>query len=212
MIATEELIKKVRYLINETEDDVGVSLITDELRSIDDTIKKLLPQAVAIVQKQRNGRYVNAKALLPENAVIQMTADGFGTVVLPSDFAELVSIGLDSWKTPCVEISSSDSAEALYKFERSYRPASSEPVCVENITGEGNKELKFSPCGEQDSLSHFVYEAHFDIAEGLNMCDSRMADAVSYVCVALLYNVFERYDAAKSFMSFAAALCGGNGM
>jgi hypothetical protein len=61
-------------------------------------------------------------------------------------------------------------------------------------------------------LSHFVYEAQFDIAEGLNMCDSRMADAVSYVCVALLYNVFERYDAAKSFMSFAAALCGGNGM
>jgi hypothetical protein len=65
MITTEELIKKVRYLINETEDDSGVSLITDDIRSIDDTIMELLPQAVAIVQKQSCGRYVNARALLP---------------------------------------------------------------------------------------------------------------------------------------------------
>ena len=210
MITTAELIKKVRYLINETDDDSGISLITDDMRSIDDTIMELLPQAVAIVQKQSGGRYVNARALLSQNAVFQLTADGVGTVTLPSDFAELVSIRLDSWKIPCVEISSSDSAEALYKFERSYRPASSRPVCVEDITGEGNKVLKLSPCAEQDSLNHFVYEARFDVARGLDMCDSRMADAVAYVCAALLYNVFERYDAAKSFMSFAAAICGEN--
>ena len=61
MITTQELINKVRYLINETDADAGISLITDDMRSIDDTIIKLLPQAVAIVQKQSNGKHVNVK-------------------------------------------------------------------------------------------------------------------------------------------------------
>ena len=211
MITTEELIRKVRYLINETEDDNSVSLITDDIRSINDTIMELLPQAVALVQKQRNGRYVNVKAVLSDSDALCESADGFKAVELPSDFAYLVSIRLDSWKIPCVELSSSNSAEVLYKFDRDCLPVSTKPACVEDITGSGKRIMKLYPSNETDTLNHFVYEAQFDVAEGLNMCDNRMADAVAYVCAALLYNVFERYDAAKSFMSFATAMCGDNG-
>ena len=63
MITAQKLIRKVRYLINETENDSDVTLITDDLRSIDDTILELLPQAVSIVQRQSKGKYVNVKAL-----------------------------------------------------------------------------------------------------------------------------------------------------
>ena len=211
MITTEELIRKVRYLINETEDDNGVSLITDDIRSINDTIMELLPQAVALVQKQRNGRYVNVKTVLSDSDALCESADGFMAVALPSDFADIVSVRLDSWKIPCVEISSFNSAEALYKFDKGRVPVSSKPACVEDVTGNGQRIIKLYPSEESDTLNHFVYEAQFDVAEGLNMCDNSMADAVSYVCAALLYNVFERYDAAKSFMSLATALCGDNG-
>jgi hypothetical protein len=76
------------------------------------------------------------------------------------------------------------------------------------VAVDGAKVLKLFPCNGDDSAVRFVYEAEFDASEGLGMCDERMADAVAYVCAALLYNVFERYDAAKSFMSFAMALCG----
>ena len=50
------------------------------------------------------------------------------------------------------------------------------------------------------------------VNEGLNRCDKYMIDAVVYACASLLYNMFERYDAAKSFMSFAMAFCNGNAL
>lgn len=208
MITTQELINKVRYLINETDADAGVSLITDDMRSINDTIIKLLPQAVAIVQKQSNGKYVNVKNILPSNITLYDSNDGFKAILLPTDFANLVSIRLNSWKTPCVEISLPDSVEVRYKFSGNASALSLRPVCVEEFSSSGERMLKLFPANSSDRLNHFVYEAQFNAAYGLNTCDKRMADAVSYVCTALLYNVFERYDAAKIFMSFATALCG----
>ena len=208
MITTQELINKVRYLVNETDADAGISLITDDMRSIDDTIIKLLPQAVAIVQKQSNGKQVNVKKILPPYVTLNELSNGVYAILLPSDFAALVSIKLNSWKTPCVEISLPDSAEARYKFGGNASAVSLRPVCVEDFTSGGEKVLKLFPASSSDRLSHFVYEAQFNALYGLNACDNRMVDAVSYVCAALLYNVFERYDAAKTFMSFATALCG----
>ena len=46
MIATEELVKRVRVLVNEVGDDVSVSLLSDDARSFDKSIEALLPQAV----------------------------------------------------------------------------------------------------------------------------------------------------------------------
>lgn len=208
MIATNDLVKKVRRLINESDDDVTISLITDDLRSIDDTILELMPQAVAIVQKQSRGRYVNAKTLLSDGVNLVESIDGFKAVVLPSDYANLVSVRMKSWKMPCFEVSLPDSADVLYKFNKKSSAVSLRPVCVEDFASDGVKILKLFPASNSDKLDYFVYEANFNVAEGLNLCDSRMVDAVLYVCVALLYNVFERYDAAKSFMTFATALCG----
>ena len=207
MITAQELVRKVRFLINETENDSDVTLITDDLRSIDDTILELLPQAVSIVQKQSDGKYVNVKAILPENALLYDSSDGYKHLVLPSDFAVLVSIRLGSWKTSCVEISSSESAELMYKLGRGQSPLYLLPACIKDVTADGEKVLKLLPSKSSDTLDHFVYEAQFNVSEGLNKCDDCMADAVSYVCASLLYNVFERYDAAKSFMAFATALC-----
>ena len=210
MITTEELIKKVRCLINEAEDDSGVSLITDDTRSIDDTIMGLMPQAVSIVQKQRNGRYVNVKSLKPGDIALGETPEGFKVLALPGDFTDLVSVRLASWKTSCIGISSPDCVELYCKLGKISLPLSFTPVCVMDVAADGAKVLKLFPCNDDDTAVHFVYEAEFNASEGLELCDERMADAVAYVCAALLYNVFERYDAAKSFMSFAAALCGEN--
>lgn len=207
MITAQELIRKVRYLINETENDSDVTLITDDLRSIDDTILELLPQAVSIVQKQSDGKYVNAKVVLPDSVVFYDSSDGHKQLVLPSDFSALVSLKLYSWKTSCVDVASSEKVELMYKLGKVHSPLYLSPVCVKDVTADGEKVLKLFPSKSSDTLEHFVYEAQFNIAEGLNKCDGCMADAVSYVCASLLYNVFERYDAAKSFMSFATALC-----
>lgn len=207
MITAQELIRKVRCLINEADADAGVSLITDDLRSIDDTISELLPQAVAIVQKQRNGKFVNVKVVLPENAGLNSSSDGGKQLALPLDFAALVSVRLNSWKVSCVEVSSAESGVLVCRLDRNPLPLYLTPVCTKDVAADGTKVLRLFPSKSSDTLDHFVYEAQFNVAEGLNKCDDSMADAVSYVCASLLYNVFERYDAAKSFMSFATALC-----
>lgn len=208
MITTQDLIRKIRCLINETDDGSDVSLITDDNRSIDNTILELLPQAVTIVQEQSNGRYVNVKTLPPSEILLKELNDGFMAVVLPSDFASLVSMKLCSWRMPCTHVSSSCSAEALYKSDKKSVAVSSRPVCLEDVADDGKRLLKLVPSDNTDNLEQFVYEAQLNLDEGLGNCDARMADAVSYVCVALLYNVFERYDVSKSFLSFATALCG----
>ena len=210
MITNDELIKKVRFLINEADGENSIPTITDDLRCIDDTISELMPQAVAIVQRQSNGKNVNVKKLFSSEAQLRTLPDGFGEVDMPEDFADLLSVKLKSWRIPCIQLSSHSSVEILHKLGGYLSAVASKPVCAEDYSEEGNKVLKLFPVSDSAVLEYLVYEAQYDVATGLNLCDSRMADAVSYVCAALLYNVFERYDAAKSFMSFAAALCGEN--
>jgi hypothetical protein len=151
---------------------------------------------------------VNVKSLKPGDVALGETPEGFKVLALPGDFTDLVSVRLASWKTSCIGMSSPDCVELYYKLGKNSLPLSFTPMCVMDVAVDGAKVLKLFPCNGDDSVVRFVYEAEFDASEGLGMCDERMADAVAYVCAALLYNVFERYDAAKSFMSFAMALCG----
>ena len=89
MITTADLVKKVRCLVNEAESDAEVSLITDDRRSLDDTVIVLLPQAVALVQKNSGSGYVNVKALASSDRVFVSSSDGYPSVLLPDDFAKL---------------------------------------------------------------------------------------------------------------------------
>lgn len=210
MIATDALVKKVRSLVNEAESDADVTLITDDRRSLDDTIIELLPQAVALIQSNANGAYVNVKAIPADARVIERASDGVPFVTLPGCFVKLVSLQLASWKVPCRYISSPESAETINALNFNGGAGVFSPVCVDGVTEEGVKIVKLFPCDSTDALLHLVYEASFDPDEGLVMCDMGMADAVAYACASLLYSVFEKHDAAKSFISLAMALCGGN--
>ena len=210
MITTADLVKKVRCLVNEAESDAEVSLITDDRRSLDDTVIALLPQAVALVQKNSGSGYVNVKALASSDRVFVSSSDGYPSVLLPDDFAKLVSLQLGSWKNPCSYISSPESPDAVCALNGNLFAGLFRPLCVEGVTELGKRVVKPFPYNTTDVIVHFVYEAQYNADEGLVLCDERMADAVAYACTALLYNVFEKHDAANSFMSFAMALCGGN--
>jgi hypothetical protein len=54
----------------------------------------------------------------------------------------------------------------------------------------------------------FLYEAVFNPADGLYGADADMVTAIVYECAALLYTMFERYDAANSCHALAMAACG----
>lgn len=214
MITTADLIKKVRCVINEPYEDAEVSLLTGKVRSFDDVIKELLSQAVALVQRSKGpkGGYVNVKRLTSLTGLLMEYGDGTGYMCLPDDYVELVCCKLDKWKRPCTVVQPARSPEADRQYNAVTRSGCQRPVCVEGIMSAGSRTIEFFPLPGGAKVEDFFYEAKFDVNEGLNRCDKYMIDAVVYACASLLYNMFERYDAAKSFMSFAMAFCNGNAL
>jgi hypothetical protein len=213
MIASAELVKRVRRLLNEAEEDAHLSLLSEDTRSIDEHIMRLLPQAVAFVQKNKapGCGNVNARAADSASALLDDRGDGCAVLALPDDFAHLVSLQLKGWKRPCRLMLGSDSGEAVVR-SNGYVPAGvHRPLCVEGVAGDGSRIAILSPLpdGGRPQLECFVYEAVFDADRGLEGCDATLADAVVYYCAALLYSVFERQDQANAFLSLATLLCNG---
>lgn len=207
-----ELVNKVKLVINEAGDDSDVSLLSADTRSLDDTIAELLPRAVMFVQKNKvagAGR-VNTKAAVPSLLTITADGEGGGMLPLPLDFVALVSLQLEGWHTPVYNLYAHDSREAAWQRNEYTRAGCHRPVCVETFTqgGERCAQLFPLPSGDAAKPLHFVYEAAFNAADGLNGYDEWMADAVVYQCASLLYTMFERYDAANSMLALALAACG----
>ena len=124
---------------------------------------------------------------------------------------ELVSLQLVGWLSPANRLCAHNSREAVWQQNTYTRAGSSKPVCIASFapTGERYAVLFPLPDGNGARVRHFVYEALFDAADGLNGYDSGMDDAVVYACASLLYTMFERYDAASAMLSQALAACGG---
>lgn len=210
MITGDELVKRVRVLVNEADDDSSVSLLVVDRCSFDKNIMELLPQAVGFVQRNNSlpGKRVNVKRIAHALPVVQ--EDGKGYVELPGDYVSLVSVKLDGWKRPCIHSFTGDSAMAVL-LDGGYSGAGvCRPASVEGVNDGGKRVLWLYPlpdgAAEVDTL---LYEAVYDAAVGLEGCDACMADAVAYECAALLYTAFERYDAANMFHSLAIAACSG---
>ncbi|MBR3976196.1 MAG: hypothetical protein IKJ95_00025 [Bacteroidaceae bacterium] len=208
MIATDELVKRVRGLLNEAEEDKRLSFLTEDTRSIDEHILRLLPQAVALVQKSKAKGLVNCKSVAPTAATAADNGYGACVLVLPDDYAELVSLQLEEWQRPCCRLFPPHSGEAMAQDSIYTRAGVCRPVAVEGADEDGKRVALLYPAGS-GKLRHFIYEAVFDAGKGLEGCDTVLADAVAYYCAALLYTVFERQDLAGGFLSLATALCNG---
>ena len=207
-----ELVNKVKLVINEVGDDSDVSLLSADTRSLDDTIAELLPRAVMFVQKNKvagAGR-VNTKAAVPSLLTITADGEGGGMLPLPLDFVALVSLQLAGWQLPVCRLCAHDSREAAWQHNAFTRAGCCKPVCIETFTqgGERCAQLFPLPSGDAAKPLHFVYEAAFNAADGLQGYDEWMVDAVVYQCASMLYTVFERYDAANSMLALALAACG----
>lgn len=209
MITAEELHSRVRQLINETDDDSAVTLLTDDTRSIDEHIDALMPDAVLFVQKNKRAGVVNPKSVDAGEVAITDNGDGTGFLELPDDFVSLVSFELDGWQRPCTKLYPAASAEARVQCNPYMRAGCCKPVCIEGISHLGKRLLCYYslPHDVTPVVNRFVYEAVYNPQEGLLGTDVALHKAVVYQCVALLYGMFERGDNAGYFSGVAASLC-----
>ena len=211
MISTDDIVKRVRVLINEAEEEKSISLLTEDARSFDKSIRTLIPQAVSIIQGNKQpGKRVNVRSVVPSSAVIADNGDGSGYIALPADFVSLVILGVSGWERPCSVLYPASSQQAAWQRNSSTRAGKSRPVCVVCVDSAGNRVAELYPLPDAARLESLVYEASFNPDAGLDGYDDGMDDAVAYQCAALLYNMFEKYDASKSFLSYSLALCNGS--
>ena len=213
-MSCDELLHKVRIVINEAADDNDVSLLSVDTRRLDDCIMELLPKAVLFIQnnKAAGAGRVNTKSVPVSGLNIVADDSGGGILLLPDDFVDLVSLQLRGWHSPVWRFHRHNSREAHWQLNECTRAGCCRPVCVEGFTANSKRCLILYPLPDGDAAlpRHFIYEAAFNATDGLSGYDDCMADAVVYECASLLYTMFERYDAANAMLSLALAACGGH--
>lgn len=210
MITTQELIDKVAFLVNEPGNDSAITLLSEDTRSLSDTIYELLPDAVMSVQNSKHSGTLNPKIYTVGEGSVTDNGDGSVTVVLPNDFVNLIELRFKGWERPCTTVEPPASPLAHAQSNVHTRGGCCKPVCVEGVNNAGARVVNcYSlPTGVAPAMESFVYEALFDPREGLSCPQwGPLVWAVVYQCAALLYNVFEKYNAANSFMAIAASWC-----
>ncbi|MBR5275679.1 MAG: hypothetical protein IKU35_00905 [Bacteroidaceae bacterium] len=207
MISEAELVSKVRTLLNEPASDSSVSLITDDTLQLDNHITALLPEAVLLVQMNRQQGVVNGKSM--NHATIAPNGSGSGTIALPDDYVRLVFVKLAEWKRGVTDCYHQGSVGEALQCNKYMRAGSSSPVAIEGVDASNNLRLTLYPVNVSDlpSVEQLSYEGRYNASTGLNCNDERLIKAVAYQCAALLCNVYEKYDAANVFQGVASALC-----
>ncbi len=210
MIPTQVLIEKVLAILNEPYQDRSITLLSEDTRSFHDIILEFLPDAVLFVQNNKIYGALNPKVYnVPESAVVD-NGDGSGSILLPTDFVNLQELCLEGWKRPCTVLEPAGSALALAQGNIYTRGGCCKPVCVDSVNDSGARVAVYYslPKGKSPVVNKFVYEALYDPQSGLS-CDENnpLVWAVVYQCAGLLYSVFERANAANSFMALALSFC-----
>lgn len=211
MITTEYLTDKVRVLVNEPADESGIFLLSEETRRLDDTIAALLGDAVSFVQQNKVSGMLNPMAFQPDTSAVVDNGDGTGYIVLPEDFVALAELKMEGWERSCTFMYPPLSSVAEAQSNANTRGGCCKPVCVEGLDAVGNRVACYYslPADTKPVVKKFVYEAVFDPEKGLATNSANpLLWAVVYRCTGLLYNVFERRDAADVFMTLARSWCG----
>lgn len=210
MISASSLADKVRLLINEPDDDVTLTALSEDTRKLGDTIGVLLHDAVLFVQKNKTYGALNPSVYVPAASAIKNNGDGTGEILLPADFVSLLQLQMEGWARPCNKIYEPDTAISLAQNNINTRAGVCKPVCVEGLNSDGKLVVRYYslPPAVSPVVKCFVYEALFDEEKGLNSEPANpLIQAVVYQCAALLYNMFDRRDSANAFMSLAMSWC-----
>lgn len=212
MITTENLYRKVRQLINETDDAASVTMLSEDTRSLDEHIAALMPDAVLFIQKNKGWGNVNPKSLFISSEEIIQNEDGTGIMLLPDDFVALTVLEMEGWQRPCTSLYPATSAMAAAQYNPHTRAGFCKPVCVEHVSVNGKRALCYYslPPDTTPVVKKFIYEACYNPMNGLSGDDVALHNAVAYQCAAFLFGMFERGNNAEYFSKIAAALCYNN--
>lgn len=176
----EEIIKKVRSILNELGGDDTVGIVTDRVL-LDDYIESAIPDAVIVLANK--GYRVNVKT--------KTGVDLKDSVVADEGFVSLIKIKGRQWKREVTKLTPLDSTEYIMAQNEFTAPGIHSPIAfwLED-------DIYAIP---SDSSATIMFNAVYDKTVGLN-AETKEAMAVCYMTAAIVMGIFEN-DNAKQRLS-----------
>lgn len=199
----QEIISKVRNIMNEEGSESSLSMLSEDTLKIDDYIKNAIADAVGIVALNSPVRCVNMKD--GASATITVGEDG-GAITLPADFVSLIALKIENWKKIVCKALSISSEEYKCEVNKYTRGGINNPMVFESYSSTG-KVLEYFTIGSGTSISVFKYEARYNSTDGLNLdANDPLAIAVCFMVASLVYSRFENPNTAKEMQTISLNL------
>jgi len=201
MVTKDDIISKVKAIMNEIGEDNNESLLDEDIIKMDDYIESCIGDALSLVILN------STKPVNPKKCTTNATSNGDGTgyVVLPDDFVKLISFRMSDWKRSVSEAFPLDSEKAKEQANVYSRGTKNKPVCVLSYSPDGKKIIEYySTSATSPSVSVFVYEASYDGSSDINLGSSEPTYyALCYMTASLVYSIFENPGTAKEMQTIA---------
>ena len=169
-MSEDEIIKKVRDILNEHGGDDAISIATDRVL-LEDYIKSAIPDAVVMLAQK--GYRVN---------VCKFGKIDDERIAVPENFISLLCLKLDTWNKAVNRIVEVASPEYLMAMNEFTKPGPNSPICYRE-----NDILVCLPIGERIGVG--AYNGAYDTAEGLE-AEPKEATAVCYMTAAIVLGMF----------------------
>lgn len=168
-MSEDEIIKKVRDILNEHGGDDAISIAADRVL-LKDYIKSAIPDAVVMLAQK--GYRVN---------VCDFGKIDDGRIAVPGNFISLLCLKLDTWNKAVNRIVEVGSPEYLMAINEFTKPGPNSPICYRE-----NDTLVCLPIGE---IGVSAYNGTYDTTEGLE-AEPKEATAVCYMTAAIVLGMF----------------------
>lgn len=203
----QEIVNKVRAIMNETGEEAKLSLLSEDTVKLDEYIKSVIPDAVNIIITNSLVRCVNKKS--GEASVAVSRENGMGYIILPDDYVSLIAFKLSGWKRMVAILYPITSEE--YKAQRNEftRSGIRKPMCFLNCNEIGQRILEYYAIGTPNpaTVETFVYEGKYNSDEGIDLsANDSLAIAVCYMCASLVCSIFENEKTAKEMQTISLNL------
>lgn len=202
-------INKVKAILNESDASItGAEMIGADMTDIAHYIEELFPSA----WRRALSIFPTWWFTIASFANSTQTADapdGTGSVLLPADFAKLVSFKLAKWDVPCTLLQDSTPHTERKQSLRYMRGTTRRPACIMRNTLHEGAMRKFlhyysvpaSATAEHHAIEHAHYIPHVHTLADSTIISSDLFEPLAYLCASQVLTSFEKDNAAKAIES-----------
>lgn len=172
-MSENDIITKVRDILNEHGGDDAISIATDRVL-LDDYIKSAIPDAVVMLAQK--GYVVNKK---------KVSVSDHGDEIAAGEFVSLIEVTCLKWNKKVTKLTSVDSPEFIMSQNPFTEPGPNTPI----VWWDDNfGDLRAAPWNDDETV-YFTFNKKYIAGEGI-IAEPKEATAVCYMTAAIVLGMF----------------------